>query len=501
MLMIRTPLGDESLELEEFEERVRRGELTPDTLVCFPPVTGEGWVCARNLELFRGLYNPERLYFTRHFSLSRVPLLTLLVVSANLLMFLVLLSALPRGADEHVLTGKLVGFGAVAPSLIVDLGETWRLLTANFLHRDVFHLAFNMLFLFNAAGALENAFRPSQYVAVLLASALGATVCSLLLSGSISAGASGIVFGCLGGLVVFGVKYRAIIPARFRRYFGLAVAPYVAVFLWMGWMSAGVDNWGHLGGLLAGAVTTMFLRPRLLVESPRGRWHGVVLWPALVIVVLVVTVGGPVLSKPLRNTVTYRDDASGLVIDYPAGWTRTVTSLGELGLGNGLPQPVWVQAGANLIPSDADGSTVADRWLSAQLHRAEQAGRIRSSRWRSRGEANIAGCPALVYEAAFEVLEQGRKVADYRLRLYVFVRGDLAYRVALFGPVGLFPGYRSTLYEIVDGIRLEEPAFLRRARARFLVSPGDESARTLLDEAVRRAGHTGGAVRHRPCDP
>ena len=87
MLKIRTTAGEESLELPEFEARVLRGEIPPDTQILFPVVTGERWVPARELEVFKGLYSPDRIYFTRYFNLSRFPVITTAVIAANVVVY------------------------------------------------------------------------------------------------------------------------------------------------------------------------------------------------------------------------------------------------------------------------------------------------------------------------------------------------------------------------------------------------------------------------------
>ena len=487
MLTIRNPLGNEQIDLEEFEERVRRGEIRPDTEILFPAVAGERWVRAGDLEVFRGLYDPVRVYFTRYFRLSRFPVVTTIVILVNLLVFTAMALSFPR-TGTHYSIEAMVAFGAKTPPLIADLGQWWRLLTASFVHRDILHLAFNMFVLFNVGGALENTFRPVQYLTLLLVSALGTTILSLVASDSVSAGASGVVFGCLGGLVVFGLKYREIIPVRYRSFFGAAVAPYVMVFLWMGWVSSGIDNWGHLGGLIAGTAATALLRPRLLATKPRRKGGDALLAASLAGITLAIVFGGYCLADHTRRTAVYRHDVSGAVIVHPKGWRRVVTSLGELGLGNGLPNPVWVQARCELVEPPVDLSIVADRWLADQLHVAEQVGRVRSSRWRAMQPVTVAGLPALVYEAAFEVIERDEWSVDHVLRLYVFARGDLVYSIAVGGPVRRFDAYAPLLDEMIGALRLEEPRFLRRARAALLLSPEDPLVRERLDYALTRAG-------------
>src|SRR5207253_652554 len=75
-----------------------------------------------------------------------------------------------------------------------------------------------------------------------LASAIGADSCSL--------GASGMAFGVLGASVTFG--WRRGVRGTLRSYFGLRIVPWLLALFAAGLGSAGVDNWGHGGGLFTG---------------------------------------------------------------------------------------------------------------------------------------------------------------------------------------------------------------------------------------------------------
>src|SRR5712675_1147236 len=154
----------------------------------------------------------------------------------------------------------LFAYGAKATPLILDRGETWRLLSANLLHKDLLHLAFNAFAIWNVGGALERAVRPADYLALIIFTALGTTVASAVGADSISLGASGIAFGVLGASATFG--WRRAVRGRLRAHFGLRLLPWLFALFLAGLGSAGVDNWGHGGGLLAGTLTGLFLTPR-----------------------------------------------------------------------------------------------------------------------------------------------------------------------------------------------------------------------------------------------
>ena len=155
---------------------------------------------------------------------------------------------------------SLLVYGAKATPLILDRGETWRLFAANLLHKDPLHLAFNAFALWNVGGALERAVRPADYLALIIFTALGTTLISAIGADSISLGASGIAFGVLGASATFG--WRRGVRGSLRSYFGLRIVPWLLALFAAGLGSAGVDNWGHAGGLFTGALVGCFLTPR-----------------------------------------------------------------------------------------------------------------------------------------------------------------------------------------------------------------------------------------------
>ena len=56
----------------------------------------------------------------------------------------------PSGSGRQT-GGALLAIGAKARPRIIEDGETWRLLVANLLHRDIVHLGFNLFALLNIA--------------------------------------------------------------------------------------------------------------------------------------------------------------------------------------------------------------------------------------------------------------------------------------------------------------------------------------------------------------
>jgi hypothetical protein len=91
-----------------------------------------------------------------------------------------------------------------------------------------------------------------------------------------SAGASGALFGLIGVLFVFGLKYRHELPEGLKRAFGTGMLPTILINLFIGYMARGfIDNAAHLGGLVSGmalALVVGYKRPGARGPLPVA-WH------------------------------------------------------------------------------------------------------------------------------------------------------------------------------------------------------------------------------------
>ena len=151
-------------------------------------------------------------------------------------------------------------FGATGAYPVFELGRWWTLLSSGWLHGDLLHIAFNLVWVRYLAPKVARAFGPGRLViiytvAIVISSLLSSLVHFFLASLSPSQtfdfaiGASGGVFGLLGALVVY-------------REITLTYA--VVIFLSGFFIIRNVDHWGHLGGFLGGYLISRMggLEPR-----------------------------------------------------------------------------------------------------------------------------------------------------------------------------------------------------------------------------------------------
>ncbi|MCD8019312.1 MAG: rhomboid family intramembrane serine protease [Clostridiales bacterium] len=187
------------------------------------------------------------------------PVNTALVV-INILVF-ILLSLLGDVTDAEFMADH----GAMVWSGVVEQGEVYRLFTSMFLHFGADHLLQNMLILLLVGSRLERITGRMRYLGIYLGAGIVSSVASLFFTlarepYSVSAGASGAIFGVMGGLLFLILK-DVFQKRRHRiREIGLVGMMFMIVgALSYGFSTTGVDNAAHVGGLIAGFVFTGLL--------------------------------------------------------------------------------------------------------------------------------------------------------------------------------------------------------------------------------------------------
>jgi membrane associated rhomboid family serine protease len=129
----------------------------------------------------------------------------------------------------------------------VAIGDTYRLLTAIFVHSSWLHLGMNMLMLWVLGRSLEQVFGPLRFLTIFLIAGFGGAVASYWFNdpNSIGIGASGAIFGLFAAMFVFGREHRV----NTQEIVGV-----IGLNLVLGFVIPGVDWHAHLGGLVVGAV-------------------------------------------------------------------------------------------------------------------------------------------------------------------------------------------------------------------------------------------------------
>ena len=182
------------------------------------------------------------------------------IIIINVLCFLYLEL---QGSTENA--GFMLAHGAMFAPLVVDHGQYYRLVTSVFMHFGVSHLMNNMLVLFVLGDNLERALGHVKYLIFYLLCGVGANLVSMtvnLMTGSLSVGvgASGAIFGVVGGLVYAVGVNRGRLEDLTSRQLGVMIL----LTLYHGFTSMNIDNAAHIGGLAAGILLGI-----LLYRKPR----------------------------------------------------------------------------------------------------------------------------------------------------------------------------------------------------------------------------------------
>jgi len=154
----------------------------------------------------------------------------------------------------------LLALGARS-NVYISHGQWWRLLTYQFLHIGFLHIGLNGLSLYWLGPGIEYAFGHWRFLAIYLgAGTLGGAAGYLLgdpLSPTLSAGASGAVFGLFGAYAYF-----ALTQPRWARQLALRQIGFIIILnVVFGFSQQGIDNLAHLGGLAGGFLLSVIFGP------------------------------------------------------------------------------------------------------------------------------------------------------------------------------------------------------------------------------------------------
>lgn len=139
-------------------------------------------------------------------------------------------------------------------------GQTFRLLSAVFLHIGAAHLFSNLMGLFALGQTVERIYGHSRTLLVFLACGIGGCLVSLMLHEGQAAGASGALFGFMGLMAVFPLSAGRSLPKPVLSRIAWSIVPWLAFNLMITFTSSHIDVGGHLGGLACGAVLGLTLR-------------------------------------------------------------------------------------------------------------------------------------------------------------------------------------------------------------------------------------------------
>ena len=133
-------------------------------------------------------------------------------------------------------------------------GDWWRTITCNFIHIGLIHIVMNMYALLYIGGYLEQLIGGRRLLVSYLLTGLFAALSSLMIHPeTISAGASGSIFGLYGIFLAFLIFHQRIEKGQ-RKSLLYSIGFFVIYNLMIGAREEGIDNAAHVGGLVSGLL-------------------------------------------------------------------------------------------------------------------------------------------------------------------------------------------------------------------------------------------------------
>jgi membrane associated rhomboid family serine protease len=340
----------------------------------------------------------EALRFARAV-LQRPYKFTILFLVANLFIFLLMWQS--SGLSSQNLWGfptdVLIAYGAKLNYLIREKSEWWRMVAPMFVHVNLIHLLVNMYGLWIVGPYVERLYGSAKFVFFWVATGVLAMVASYgaVVDGDVpggmlgrfllrnrdlpAVGASGALFGLVGVLFVFGIKFRHELPEGFKRAFGTGLLPMIVLNLFIGYLGRGLfDNAAHLGGLVSGALLALVVDYR----RPGERSGVAIVWRIVqsaalaLVVVSFIKVGqhfrDPVPAPVQMQIETDPQNKQALFVAYARGFHAAQEALLQVIHNNDASRVDAAVILLDALPRLDDNATALKEGIKALLFRSKE---------------------------------------------------------------------------------------------------------------------------------
>jgi rhomboid protease GluP len=183
------------------------------------------------------------------------------ILYVNIGMFFLSIVIFPRGLSFNPFTvlsptrSGLKALGATGTWIGDILPGWWTMISANYLHGSLLHIAFNMIALYQISPLICQLFGSNRYFIIYTLSGVAGFYLSYSVGIDLTIGASAAICGLIGAAIYYGKNRGGVFgQAIYRQVGGWALGT-----IFFGFMIPGINNWAHIGGMLAGALLAMFL--------------------------------------------------------------------------------------------------------------------------------------------------------------------------------------------------------------------------------------------------
>ncbi len=176
----------------------------------------------------------------------RIPVTLTLIVAS---LFLTLLTNF--GSSWPILSKLLISTTLTGLDATAEF-ELWRLVTPAFVHFNIYHLVFNLLWVLIMGRAIEQIEGSKFMVLIFLASAVISNLAEFMMSGPMFGGMSGVVYALFGYIWMQSIFN----PLYYRRILPPAIIPFMLIWFAVCWtgLLGEIANFAHTAGLLIGVI-------------------------------------------------------------------------------------------------------------------------------------------------------------------------------------------------------------------------------------------------------
>ena len=164
--------------------------------------------------------------------------------------FVTLLSGF--GESAVIVTKTLITASSFGVLDEIRSGELWRLITPAFIHFDIYHLVFNLLWVWVCGGAIEKRRGWLVYLFIFAVAASVSNLAQYWYSGPAFGGMSGVVYAFVG-YIWMQMKFN---PIGYAGVIPRAVIPLMMIWFIACWLNLipNVANVAHTTGLILGVI-------------------------------------------------------------------------------------------------------------------------------------------------------------------------------------------------------------------------------------------------------
>ncbi len=166
-----------------------------------------------------------------------------------------------NGGTTNIQT--LIKYGAMVPPFVSEYNEYYRFVTSIFIHIGITHILFNGYALYVFGPQIEGLMGPKKYLLFFILTGIGGNIATYIFNyQSVSAGASGSLFGLFGAFLYLVVRHPNIVTPQGKK----SILQLLGINLLLTFAVPSISITAHLGGLIIGFLLSFIF---IKIKTPR----------------------------------------------------------------------------------------------------------------------------------------------------------------------------------------------------------------------------------------